>query len=206
MENAILSPGEVPPDGPGPGVNRDSREPDPEARRLLDAALELISRGGTRSRPRVADIVAEAGLSNDAFYRHFPSKDDLVAELITDGARRLARYLDHQMGKEDTPEGKVRRWAEGILSQSRGETGAATVAVQWNSERVKTHQHNASETLAALLHGPFAALGSDTPELDASLTAHAVVGTLAASLARREPPDTPATERIVAFCLRAASR
>ncbi|MCL2584325.1 MAG: TetR/AcrR family transcriptional regulator [Streptosporangiales bacterium] len=190
MENAILPEGEV----------------SPEARRLLDAALELIRHGGTRSRPRVADIVAEAGLSNDAFYRHFPSKDDLVAALITDGARRLARHLAHQMGREDTAEGQVRRWAEGILSQARGETGAATVAVQWNSERVKTNQHDASETLAGLLRGPFADLGSDTPELDASLTAHAVVGTLAACLARREPPDQADTERIVAFCLRAASR
>ncbi len=32
------------------------------------------------SRPRVADIVAAAGLSNDAFYRHFPSKDALLRE------------------------------------------------------------------------------------------------------------------------------
>ncbi len=48
-----------------------------EVRRLLDAALEVMRQGGTASRPRVADIVA-AGLSNDAFYRHFPSKDALV--------------------------------------------------------------------------------------------------------------------------------
>ena len=48
-----------------------------EVRRLLDAGLEVMRRCGTTSRPRVADIVAAAGLSNDAFYRHFPSKDAL---------------------------------------------------------------------------------------------------------------------------------
>ena len=59
-----------------------------EVRRLLDAALEVMRQGGTASRPRVADIVAAAGLSNDAFYRHFPSKDALVAALLEDGAER----------------------------------------------------------------------------------------------------------------------
>lgn len=180
--------------------------PAEERRRLLDAALEVMRRGGTTSRPRVADIVAAARLSNDAFYRHFPSKDDLVAALIEDGAQRLAGYLDHQMGKEDTPEGKIRRWAEGILSQARGETAATTLAVLWNGDRAKTNAQDASETLAVLLREPFAALGSDTPDLDASLAAHAVVGKLAAYLSRRETPDTPNTERIVAFCIRAASR
>ena len=39
-----------------------------------------MRQGGTAFRPRVPDIVAAAGLSNDA-YRHFPSKDALVARL-----------------------------------------------------------------------------------------------------------------------------
>src|SRR6516162_6599007 len=49
-----------------------------EIRRILDAALALMKQHGTASKPRVADIVAAAGVSNDAFYRHFSSKDALV--------------------------------------------------------------------------------------------------------------------------------
>src|SRR5690349_23570118 len=79
-----------------------------EVRRLLDAGLDVMRRCGTTSRPRVADIVAAAGLSNDAFYRHFRSKDALVAALVDDGALRLRSYLDHQMAKEPTPEAQVR--------------------------------------------------------------------------------------------------
>jgi AcrR family transcriptional regulator len=45
--------------------------------------LDVMRRCGTESRPRVADIVAAAGLSNDAFYRHFPSKDDLIVAALT---------------------------------------------------------------------------------------------------------------------------
>src|SRR5919106_1318086 len=75
-----------------------------EVRRLLDAALEVIAKHGTTARARVADIVAAAGLSNDAFYRHFPSKEALVGALIEDGTERLRSYLAHQMAKESTPE------------------------------------------------------------------------------------------------------
>ena len=82
--------------------------------------------------PRVADIVAAAGLSNDAFYRHFRSKDDLVNALLDDGAERLRGYLAHQMAKARTPEAQVRRWVEGVLAQADGDIAAATLAVLWN--------------------------------------------------------------------------
>src|SRR5215813_1575546 len=92
-----------------------------EVRRLLDAGLDVMRRCGTTSHPRVADIVAAAGLSNDAFYRYFPSKDALVGALLDDGANRLQGYLAHQMEKERTPEAQVRRWVEGVLSQADDE-------------------------------------------------------------------------------------
>ncbi len=104
-----------------------------EVRRLLDAALEVIRRCGTSSRPRVADIVAEAGLSNEAFYRHFHSKDALVTAILEDGGERLRSYLDHQLAKESTPEGQVRRWVRGVLSQADKDIAATTLAVLWNA-------------------------------------------------------------------------
>lgn len=109
------------------------------------------------ARPRVADIVAAAGLSNDAFYRHFPSKDALVAALLEDGAQRLARYVARQMSKETdpkTPEGQVRRWVEGVLSQTREEIAATTLAVLWNGgsigETVADGHHSAAIPRAAI--------------------------------------------------------
>src|SRR6476620_6240282 len=121
MQNAILGPGAPPPDAEHDVADRVARQAldkrraayATEVRRLLDAALEVMRRCGTTSRPRVADIVAAAGLSNDAFYRHFPSKDALVTALLEDGAERLASYLTHQMAKETTPEGQVRCFVEG---------------------------------------------------------------------------------------------
>src|SRR5829696_1301967 len=92
-----------------------------EVRRLLDAGLAVMRRCGTTSRPRVADVVAAAGLSNEAFYRHFRSKDALVGAILDDGLDRLAGYLAHQMGKEATPAGAVRRWVGGVLAQAADE-------------------------------------------------------------------------------------
>ena len=138
-----------------------------------------MRRGGTASKPRVADIVAAAGLSNEAFYRHFASKDALVGAILADGAERLRSYLAHQMEKANAPDEKVRRWVEGVLSQAADEEVAAqTLAVMWTAGGVGLVQSAMNTPLARLLHEPYADLGSDDPELDASLAAHATIGKL----------------------------
>ncbi|HKA85099.1 MAG TPA: TetR/AcrR family transcriptional regulator [Acidimicrobiales bacterium] len=179
-----------------------------EVRRLLDAGLGVMRTCGTTSRPRVADIVAAAGLSNDAFYRHFASKEALVAAILEDGTERLGDYLAHQMAKESTPEGKVGAWVAGVLSQAADdEIAAATLAVLWNAGSigagVASGPASASGPLAVLLREPFAALGSADPELDASLAAHAAVGRLGDHLWRRARPARGEIEHIVRFCLAA---
>ncbi|WP_067888758.1 TetR/AcrR family transcriptional regulator [Nocardia vaccinii] len=178
-----------------------------EVRRLLDAALDLIRAAGTGARPRVADIVAAAGLSNDAFYRHFPSKDALITVLIEDGADRLVSYVAHRMDKRDSPREAVRAWVEGILSQAADETATTTRAVLWNAgaltPAIDTGSPLPSGRLAVLLHRPFAELGSADPEFDAGLVAHATVGRLSDQLWRREEPTAADVDRVTAFCLRA---
>ncbi len=181
-----------------------------EVRRLLDAALEVMRACGTTSRPRVADIVAAAGLSNDAFYRHFPSKDALVAAILEDGTERLASYLTHQMAKAADPEGQVRRWVEGVLSQADADIAATTLAVLWNggSRRQRAGIRPPAcraRRSRALLREPFAALGSPDPELDASLAAHATMGTLSDHLWRGDQPTRAEIDRIVDFWLAAVS-
>jgi AcrR family transcriptional regulator len=180
-----------------------------EVRRLLDAGLEVMRRCGTTSRPRVADIVAAAGLSNDAFYRHFASKDALVAAILEDGAERLASYLDHQMGKETAPDAKVRRWVEGVLTQAEDDVGATTIAVLSNAggvgEGLASGRHPASAPVAQLLVEPLEALGSIDPALDASLAAHAVLGKLSDYLWQQAQPTRAEVDHITAFCLGAST-
>ena len=178
-----------------------------EVRRLLDAALAVIERLGTSGRPRVADIVAEAGLSNDAFYRHFASKDALVAALLEDGAQRLASYLRHQLAKEPSARERVRRWVEAVLAQTEGDLARSTRAVLWNGGSIDTGpaagRHFASKPLAQLLAESFAELGSPSPDLDAGLATHAVLGRVADHLWQETQPSADEVDHIVAFCLRA---
>jgi len=181
-----------------------------EVRRLLDAALDVMRHSGTASRPRVADIVAAAGVSNDAFYRHFPSKDALVAALLEDGTERLQSYLAHQMAKEVSPQAKVRRWVEGVLAQAADEEIAATtLAVLWNGgsvgEGLPSGRPSASRPLANLLRGPFAELGSPDPDVDAALAAHAVVGALSDHLWERTRPSPASIDHVADVCLAMAT-
>ena len=152
----------------------------------------------------------QAGLSNDAFYRHFKSKDALVTALLEDGGERLRSYLEHQLAKETTPEGQVRRWVEGVLSQAVGDVAATTLAVMWNGGSagagLAAGRHFASAPVATLLHEPFAALGSATPELDAMLAAHATFGLLSDLLWEGAEPTEADVDRVTAFCLRAVAR
>ncbi|MEV5647153.1 TetR/AcrR family transcriptional regulator [Nocardia sp. NPDC052254] len=179
-----------------------------EVRRLLDAGLAVMRRCGTSARPRVADIVAAAGLSNDAFYRHFASKDALVAALLEDGTSRLLGYLGHRMSRSTSPEDAVREWVAGVLAQGVGEVAATTRAVMWNAgglaQGLVTGPPEANARLAAPLGAPFAELGCAEPEFVATLAAHAAVGHLAESLWQQVEPGVADIERVTAFCLRAA--
>lgn len=56
-------------------------------RRLLDAAAVEYDRRGLEG-TRVSDIAARAGLSNGALYRHFGSKEELLAAALHDRGRQ----------------------------------------------------------------------------------------------------------------------
>ena len=94
-----------------------------EVRALLDAAYAVMARTGDID-PRVGDIVKEAGLSNQAFYRHFPGKDALLVALLDDGQRRLVETLDRRMQKVGPGTPRVRAWIEGVLEQARNPEAA----------------------------------------------------------------------------------
>ena len=89
-----------------------------EIRTLLDAALTVMRRDETID-PRVSDIVRTAGLCNQAFYRHFRGKDELLVALLDDGRQRLLATIERRMARADTPADQVRAWIEAVLAQAR---------------------------------------------------------------------------------------
>lgn len=60
--------------------------------RIIDAAGRRFKKDGI-DRSGVATLMADAGLTNGAFYAHFDSKDDLVAAVIGDQVGRQVSEL-----------------------------------------------------------------------------------------------------------------
>lgn len=90
-----------------------------EVTRIVDATYRVMAAQGSVE-PRVRDILEEAGVSTQAFYRHFASKDELLLVIIDDGLRQLADYLEMRMARvaSDGPEAEVRAWLLGMLAQA----------------------------------------------------------------------------------------
>ncbi|WP_236791950.1 TetR/AcrR family transcriptional regulator [Amycolatopsis sp. GM8] len=94
-----------------------------EVEDILDATLRVAARSAP-SAPRVADIVAEAGTSNQAFYRYFSGKDELLRAALERGTDRVYSYLAHRVAKASDPAEQVEAWVRGVLAQVIDHTAA----------------------------------------------------------------------------------
>jgi AcrR family transcriptional regulator len=179
-----------------------------EVQRLLDAGLAVMARSGTSASPRVADIVSEAQVSNDAFYRHFSSKEDLVLAVAEAGAERLLSYVSHQMNKHPDPRRQITIWISCIVQQAADPSIAEpTRAVLWNaasvSDRSRTDKTDAYADLAEILIDPLTGCGSEDPRRDADAITATVFTLLQRFLRNRIEPSADDIDHLVRFCLAA---
>lgn len=182
-----------------------------EAEALLDAGMRVMVRNGTERRATVAEIVRESGLSNQAFYRHFAGKDDLVAALIDAGARRLASYLEHKMAANERPEQQIRTWVTGVLAQATDPAVAGpTRAVAWNRGPIGAEAgdlaREADRLAFGLLEAPLAALGRPDPAADAYLIGTLTFRVLTEALWAEPRPKAKDLAFVVDFCLAAVRK
>jgi TetR/AcrR family transcriptional regulator, transcriptional repressor for nem operon len=96
--------------------------------RIVDIAARRIRESGTDG-PGVAEIMGEAGLTHGGFYKHFGSRDDLVAEAvdaaIEQGRARLA-------GKIEGADDRLSAFVDNYLSADHRDhpgTGCSVVAL-----------------------------------------------------------------------------
>jgi AcrR family transcriptional regulator len=94
---------------------RSKLAPDPDVRRtIVAAALETLREQGVR-RLSVAAVLDRAELSTRAFYRHFESKDQVVAAAFLEMAHAEKRRLQRKMTKPGNPVEAVAAWIDGRL-------------------------------------------------------------------------------------------
>jgi AcrR family transcriptional regulator len=173
-----------------------------EVEAILDAALRVAERVAPAA-PRVADIVAEAGISNQAFYRYFAGKDDLMKAVFERGITRLYSYLDHQIGKEAEPAGQVEAWIRGVLTQVTDRKAARQSAaiIRQLGQQSDTDETGLLAAVGGLLAGPVAGAGSIAPERDAALIDEAVFGVMRRHARLGTAPSVADCDHIVRFCL-----
>lgn len=182
-----------------------------EVRRLVEAAFALIEHGGDLD-PRVGDIVRRAGLSNQAFYRHFPSKDALLVAVLDEGVRILAGYLSHRMERVASPTAKVREWMRGMLEQGLSPAAAAAtrpfvlgrsrLAASFGEEVAESERQLTALVREAIRAGVACGeLPNADPERDAETLYHQAMGWLQARLVEPGPPQRRDAERLVAFAV-----
>lgn len=180
-----------------------------EVRRLLEATFVLIERTGELE-PRVADIVREAGLSNQTFYRHFASKQALLVAVLDEGVRILASYLDHRMSAAASPRDRVLEWLRGLLEQALSPAGARATRpfalarirlAEAHPEEVAESERQLTALVREALRDAVAAgeLPAADPEHDAETLYHLAMGWLQARLVEGGPADRRDAERLVDF-------
>jgi AcrR family transcriptional regulator len=182
-----------------------------EAERLVQAALALIRERGALE-PPVAAIVGRAKLSNQAFYRHFRSKHELLVAVLDHGIALLEEYLRDRMAAQPNASERIRAWLRGMLEQALNARGAeATRPFALARSQLARHFPEEVATserrLSALAREAIAEAkrtgelpGAD-PDADAEALYHLAMGWLEARLLEKEPADRTQAKRLEAFAM-----
>lgn len=173
----------------------------PSARdRLLDAAIEVASIHGL-ARLSVGDVAKRAGLSRQTLYKHFPSKDALVAEtVLREAAQMVAQIVAAAEAHEDPWQSLrasilvtlqltrehplldrlVRTEPEALLPLLIGEEGSVAAAVRGVVEQIITNRmpdltaleiRRAADLLTRVLISYAVSAPDDPPEVVADFIA-----------------------------------
>jgi AcrR family transcriptional regulator len=182
-----------------------------EAKRLVEAGFALVQRTG-KLEPTVGAIVAEAGLSNQAFYKHFHSKDELLLAMLEEGTLLLRSYIEHRVASGDSCRARIQNWIEGVLEQALSEQGAAAtrpfvISRARLSDRFPREVEEAEARLTAILRDEIrsgVASGeypAADPERDARLLYNLAMGWVERQLVDPSPPEVADAKHLVEFAL-----
>jgi AcrR family transcriptional regulator len=130
-----------------PLSRRNKRAPDPEVRSaIVDAASRSIHDQGVRGL-NIAVVLERAQLSTRAFYRHFESKDQLVAAVFREVARGETQRLRRKMANTSGPVGAVAAWIDRHLDLAFDENTELSLR-RHPRPAVQSEALSSSETLA----------------------------------------------------------
>ncbi len=182
-----------------------------EVQRLVAAAFGVIERTGELE-PKVSEILREAGLSNQVFYRHFRGKHELLVTVLDEGIRGLAGYLEQRMAGVDDPAMAVREWIRGMAAQALDPNGARAsrpfalsrgrLAEVFPAEVAGSERRVAAPLRAALEQGRADGSMSEVdPEAESEALYHMMMGWVEGRLVEGRSADAREVERLGDFAL-----
>lgn len=179
---------------------------DDEVQRLIRAAQAVMLRTGCTAQPRLSDIVAEAGLSNQAFYRHFQSRDDVIIATYEQGLLTIHSYLERQVLKHENLGLRLRAWIDGVLAQIQDPTlSELSTVIIWNLGQIARDQSQIQpvgrQRILGLLHRVLSEGGVAEPDRTALFVQTLVMGMSTTYLETRTPPTQAEREHLLRFCL-----
>jgi AcrR family transcriptional regulator len=161
--------------------------------------------------PRVGDIVREAGLSNQAFYRHFRGKDELLLAILDDGQRRLVGYLEHRLAEVAPGTARIAEWVRAIMEQARNPEAAENTrpfAIDGPrlGDRFPAEIGHSRELVLVPLRDALADVAGANPQRDGDAIYHLVMGSMNDALVQRASPSDDDVEHLVQFALQGIRR
>jgi TetR/AcrR family transcriptional regulator, transcriptional repressor for nem operon len=155
-------------------------------KKIVETASRLFRRDGIHA-TGLAEIMTEAGLTHGGFYRHFESKDQLVAEAVGAGCESLSEVID-AVTKGETGKRAVKAIIENYLGTKHRDgaaNGCAFASMACELARADdTTRSVTSEAFVALVDAIAAHMPRKKPEVatsDAIFMVSAMIGALTMS-------------------------
>lgn len=150
---------------------------------ILAAAHRQVAEGGCAS-ASIAAVAARAGVATGSLYRHFPSRAELLAEVVGDALRGEHALLVRSVeGK--APRDALVAWVQTTVARSLEAPDLANALLLEPSDpavdAVRLHERRAREATLAMLLIDGAERGA-WPDANAEARAAAVEGSLRAAL------------------------
>lgn len=185
----------------------------PTRQALVEATFRLIARTGDVE-PSVRQILKEAGLSNQAFYRDFSTKDELMLAVLDVGRGRLSTYLRHRMAGSDSPRDQVAQWILGVVRQVQDPGSShrtrpflvnrGRLELRYPAELERTETVLIDLLAGAIARGAAAGTWcSPDPWEDARIIHDYTMASIRRSLVRQRRPTAASAAALVDFAFRA---